>query len=189
MPKTAKPLMLRGMNRRTGFTVVELIITIVIMGILLTLAVVNMQRSQANARDDDRKVDVENIVREFESYYRSPSSTTPASGGSYIGTSYITDQKLRELVPELDARSLRAPQTDAISLVPATNANTTDAGVMPRPSASTYVYQPLSSDGTLCVDHLTGGECRRFTIFYRLENEYNYADDRYPVHKVTSKNQ
>lgn len=39
-----------SMERR-GFTIVELIITITIMGILLTLAVVNVGTTQLNARD------------------------------------------------------------------------------------------------------------------------------------------
>ena len=51
---------------RRGFTIVELIITITIMGILLVLAVVNVSGTQAQARDDERKADVESISLNLE---------------------------------------------------------------------------------------------------------------------------
>lgn len=57
--------------KRLGFTVVEILITITIMGILLTLAVVNLSGSQVNARDDERKADVEALQVNLETFYRS----------------------------------------------------------------------------------------------------------------------
>jgi prepilin-type N-terminal cleavage/methylation domain-containing protein len=54
---------------RRGFTVVELIITITIMGILLLLTVVNVNASQVSARDNERVGDVEAIQANLESVY------------------------------------------------------------------------------------------------------------------------
>lgn len=56
---------------RRGFTIVELIITITIMSILLTLAVVNVNTTQMNARDDERKTDVQTIGSYLDSFYSS----------------------------------------------------------------------------------------------------------------------
>lgn len=54
-----------------GFTVVEIIITITIMGILLLLAVVNLNASQMSNRDAERVSDVESIANNLESFHTS----------------------------------------------------------------------------------------------------------------------
>jgi len=74
---------------RSGFTVVEIIITVTIMGILLTLAVVNLNSTQVRARDDERKTDISSIQTYLESYSSSGSSNPS------IGTikNIVTDPK------------------------------------------------------------------------------------------------
>ena len=51
---------------RRGFTIVELVITITIMGILLTVAIVNLNATQANGRDAERRGDVESLALNIE---------------------------------------------------------------------------------------------------------------------------
>lgn len=58
------------MHRR-GFTIIELVIVITIMAILMTMGVVNFRSSQANARDTQRKTDIESIAQHLETYYTS----------------------------------------------------------------------------------------------------------------------
>lgn len=171
------------MKRRAGFTIVELIITITIMAILLTLAVVNLQSSQVGARDDERKTDVDNIARALETFYASGSDTT-AQTGSYPSLNLMQDEAtVRTTLRDLDPQSLRAPDlatSDPMSLIPATNATETTTGITPQPTTSQYVYQPLQTDGTLCTTN--GQECRRFNLYYHLETDNT-------LYKVTSKNQ
>lgn len=62
---------------RSGFTIVELIITITIMGILMTLAVVNINSTQASARDNERTADIDAIQTNLESFYTGGISTAP----------------------------------------------------------------------------------------------------------------
>lgn len=62
---------------RRGFTIVELIITITIMGILLTLAVVNVAATQVKARDDERKSDVQTISTYLNTFYTSGATNAP----------------------------------------------------------------------------------------------------------------
>lgn len=69
-----KPLMLRSMKQR-GFTIVELLITITIMGILLALGTVVLSSTQVQARDDERKADVQAIQIALESFYASGITT------------------------------------------------------------------------------------------------------------------
>lgn len=161
---------------RRGFTVVELVITITIMGILLTLAVVSLNTSQANARDAERKADAESIALHLESFYTTTDSALTQSGNVYPGMSALSDAAIYTTLPTLDTKSTHAPDVDLedpISIVSATNTSESVDGVTPQPDGTTYVYQALKSDGTLCdapteTDY-EAGECRKFNLYYYQE--------------------
>lgn len=174
---------------RRGFTVVEIVITITIMGILLTLAVVGLNATQVNGRDSERKGDVESIALTFETMYKNGSLDSTAGAitvnGTYPGTSDITEVIIRKNTPDIDPKVLRAPSvktTDPISLQAATNTTQTTAGVTPQPTLTTYVYQPITNTGTLCAGNSATVLCQKFNIYYRLESDNS-------VQMVTSKNQ
>ena len=157
--------------KERGFSVVEILVVIIVMAILITLAVVNVRSSQANARDTERATDVENTALRLESYYNTANSLPNGGGSRYPGTSAITLGSLQTMLPGFNFANMHTPgnndETD-IDLIPATNNNETPAGVSPQPTNATYVYQAINTDGTLCTDNLTQS-CRRFNIFYRLE--------------------
>lgn len=165
--------MLDTMIRR-GFTVVELVITITIMGILLTLAVVSVNATQANGRDAERKADAESLAMHLERYQSSKNSAIAYSGVSYPGTTYLTTANIATYLPDLQPSIARAPgvaDTAGVSIAAATNTTQTVDGVTPQPSKSNdvYVYQPLTATGTLCTDPASTGECRRFNLYYYQE--------------------
>jgi prepilin-type N-terminal cleavage/methylation domain-containing protein len=171
---------------RRGFTIVEITITVTIMGILLVLAFVNLSSSQARARDAERNSDVETIGRHLESYYTSGTNETTVTG-VYPGTTLTNDLSSMKLaLRDADPKTLTAPRVDdpTETFKSATNAVETTGGVAPQPTVREYIYQPLgrstpSGAWVLCG---SGVECRRFNIFYRLE-----ADDA--VYKFSSRNQ
>jgi len=174
---------------RRGFTIVELIITITIMGILLTLAVVNVNSTQMNARDDERKADIEAIASNLESFFTSGTDGTtdfaryPSLGLTGAGALSSITTNLRDA----NIKSFLPPGTTDVTQTFVASTNTgsapsiqTTAGVLPQPTISQYVYQPIKTDGAVC----TSGniDCRKFNLFYRLETDNT-------VYKVTSKNQ
>lgn len=172
---------------RRGFTIVELIITITIMGILLTLAIVNVGATQAKARDDKRTSDIGSIASNMESFYNAgaDNSTTFAHypNISVTGSASNITMQLRDA----DIKSFLPPGvTDpAVGFIPSTNTGSapsiqTTAGVAPQPTISQYVYQPIKSDGSICGSSDT--DCRKYNLFYRLESDNT-------VYRVTSKNQ
>ena len=155
------------MNMREGFTIVELVIALTIMAILMTLAVVNLSDTLAKARDDERKTDVSNIIVFQESAYNRSTSR------SYFHNASVASAAAIEVYyANIDRNNLRAPGVVApnYSLVIATNTTQTAAGVLPQPTNTTYVYQPLESDGTICND---SASCRKFNIYYREESTGN----------------
>lgn len=172
---------------RRGFTIVELIITITIMGILLTLAVVNVGSTQTKARDEARKSDIESIASNLESYYISGTDNStnfaryPSTGltGSVSNiTSNLRDANIDSFLPP--------GTTDAaVTFVSSTNTGSapsiqSTSGVLPQPTINQYVYQPIRSDGSVCL--VGAVDCRKYNLFYRLESDNT-------VYRVTSKNQ
>lgn len=168
--------------KKNGFTVVELLITITIVGILLVLGVANLNASQANARDSERKSDVESLTFHLDAFYSSGHDTSPTIG-RYPSTAFITTtSNVKKYLRDLDLKSIQAPRiSDPMqTFIKATNNNQTVDGVAPSPTINQYVYQPIKSDGNLCT--LETEECRKFNIYYRTE-----VDNQ--VHMMTGKNQ
>lgn len=66
-----------------------------------------------------------------------------------------------------------------VGFVAATNATQSTAGVLPQPTTSQYVYQPIDSAGNLCTNTI---DCRKFNIYYRLERDNT-------VQMITSRSQ
>ncbi len=165
---------------RRGFTVIELVIVITIMGILLVLAVVNLNSSQEHSRDSERKSDAEAIAIMFESYYNNASNESTVSPGSFIGKTYpaidvITNATtFRSSFPDADPKLVRTPgvaESSPMSLVPATVATIDPLTIMPSPATTNdiYVYQPLRNDGSLCTTFSESNPCQKFNLYYLQE--------------------
>lgn len=54
--------------RKNGFTLLELLVTISIIGILMALATVSFTTAQRNGRDSRRRADVEGVRKALEQY-------------------------------------------------------------------------------------------------------------------------
>ncbi|OGL32334.1 hypothetical protein A3F64_03230 [Candidatus Saccharibacteria bacterium RIFCSPHIGHO2_12_FULL_42_8] len=69
---------------KAGFTIVELLIVIVIIGVLSTLVIVTYNGIQQRARDSKRLSDVRTVARIIQSYYEINGSY-PSTGGLGAG--------------------------------------------------------------------------------------------------------
>lgn len=158
------------------------------MGILLVLGVVNLRSSQIQARDDERRGDIEAISLNLETYY-STGTNNSVTVGRYPSTSIVGTAQTYLL--DIDIKSLASPGNTSSSLVAATCSGAcvqTTAGVTPQPTIAQYVYQPIKSDGTLCTGT---DECRKFNLYYRLEIAAINSSCPSPgyICKATSRNQ
>lgn len=164
--------------KRHGFTIVELIVVIAIMGTLIVMGVVNMRDSQMNARDTERKNDVESLALQLEIFY-SAGSPISSVAGRYPATTELIGNEL-DLMRDLTKESLNAPGYTTSVLIPATNNIQSISGVLPVVNTNTYVYQPITAEGELCT--LSTQECRKFNLYYATEADGN-------TNLVQSKNQ
>lgn len=82
-----------------GFTLIELIVVLAILGILVSLIYINLQSSRGRARDAKRKADLGQIKKALELYRQdNPSSGYPAGDGNaetildgFLESSYMSD--------------------------------------------------------------------------------------------------
>ncbi len=84
------------LNRQDGFTLLELLIVIVIIGILAVLIIPNLTSGPQRARDAQRKSDLRNVKTALETYFND-SNAYPA--GNYAGLAAILQPSYIKVVP------------------------------------------------------------------------------------------
>lgn len=150
--------------RQRGFTIVELLIVIVVIGILAALVLNSFSGVQAKARDTERGTDIKSVATQAEAWYNQ------AGQGAYPATADLaSDSWITTNLKGADLNAFRAPGQAANTMVAATNTTETAAGVLPQPTKDQYVYQPLTATPAVCT--ATGSACVRFNLYYRTESD------------------
>lgn len=124
------------MNR--GFTVVEVLVTLVVISILLGLGTVGLRSTLANARDAERKSDIEVIARALEARYNKGSTytwmedtngdgtpelqTATHPAGTYPGNNELWDTiywsnraRIGEILPGVSDAAVNSPSNERIT--------------------------------------------------------------------------
>lgn len=142
-----------------GFTIVELLIVIVVIGILAALVLNTFQGVQKRARDTTRQTDVNAIATQLEVYYGSSNT------GGY--PSSVTTVKA---IKGLDNTALVPPNSNAtdLQLATSTTTPTTKPTNSATPAQEVYVYLPLLN-GSVCPA-TSDGACDSYKIFYWKED-------------------
>ena len=127
-------------NKNSGFTIVELLIVIVVIGILAGLVVTTFTGIQQKARNTERQTDIKAIHGQVEAYY--------AQNGKYPTLANLNDATWRSTnMKGLDGEALMDPKGTAQTLVAAAAANS-------------YAY----AVGPANCDNGTGGDCATYTL-------------------------
>lgn len=110
-----------SLKRQKGFTLVELLIVIIIIGILATLVIVTFTGIQAKARDSKRQTDINAIQSTVEAFH--------AQYGFYPNAAELQDATFRSsFLKGFDPAALKDPKTNAF-----------------------YTYTTTKDDGTACA--------------------------------------
>lgn len=141
-------------SNQKGFTIVELLIVIVVIGILAALVITTFAGIQRKARDTERTTDIKALHGQIEVYYTNQ-NLYPTLANMNDATWRSTNMK------GLDAEALKDPKGTASTLVAAAAANS-------------YAYAVTNSSDTAC-DNTTGNECAKYTLTATLEGGGTYA--------------
>ncbi|MBW7955910.1 type II secretion system protein [Patescibacteria group bacterium] len=68
--------------KKAGFTLIELMVVVAIIGILMAAGILAFSNAQQNARDSRRRADIDAISKALEQYYANNSSSYPATAGA-----------------------------------------------------------------------------------------------------------
>lgn len=196
------------MKYSRGFTLIELLITITVMVILMTLAVVSLRSSMVNARDEERKNDAHALARGLERYYAEGHPEYGIEKGHYPGVNVIfyahgfeRTQFDPDQVPRfLETSLLPGVKEDAFHFSYNPSALTfqlTEWWGAPAPENPTIieskttidtiiyepmVYRPPDFWGPERWDLCFETDCQRFNLYYRTESDGQ-------LHKIESEHQ
>jgi len=81
---------LKKLSSQKGFTLLELLVVIVVIGILALLVIPNLTSAPKKARDIQRKTDLRAVQKALEEYYVSNSAYPVTTVWATLGTSYLT---------------------------------------------------------------------------------------------------
>lgn len=151
------------LKNKRGFTIIELLVAVVVIGILSTLVIVNFSSVQPQARDKERKIEVETIASyletEFQKNGKYPSAATMT--GSVSG--------VRTALGNIPASTLAAPgvATGTNSIISFTVAPPTNV------TTSNYGYWTPNSGG--CNSSYNPATCGTFVLSYKKEVGSTYV--------------
>ena len=142
-------------NKQSGFTIVELLIVIVVIGILAGLVITTFNGIQQKARDTERETDVKAIHAQVEAFW--------AQKGYYPSLTELNDRTattgfVAVNLKGLDPESFKDPKGTSSNLVA-------------TPAANSYAYAVTNTAGTTCEADST--TCSKYTLTATLEGTLN----------------
>jgi prepilin-type N-terminal cleavage/methylation domain-containing protein len=138
-------------RKEQGFTIVELLIVIVVIGILAGLVITTYNGIQQKARNTERTTDLKTFQSQLEAYY--------ANNGAYpgpdsLGTTSATNVTfIKASMKGMDSETLRDPKGTAADYSLITTATST---------STKYGYAPTNDAGTACTT--AASDCTKYVL-------------------------
>lgn len=143
----------------SGFTIIELLIVIAIIGILATLVLTNFQGAQAKGRDVTRKSDINSLYQKLEEFYNE-------NGGYPDGALTVTNLAGTDAGAFLDADGGDIVETFTASATKPTLTQT-----------NTLEYAYAAYGDVNCISGASGFSCTKYTLATFLEKEAQFNKD------------
>ena len=137
----------RYKNDQNGFTIVELLIFIIIIGILAIFITTTFSEYREKERNQSRQKDTKALQVAIEGYY--------AQSGKYPTLSEINNTDWRgKNFKALEAGDFQDPLAS-------------DSNLADKPTENAYSYEPLGDDNNLCDNKEK--DCTKYTLTATLE--------------------
>jgi prepilin-type N-terminal cleavage/methylation domain-containing protein len=149
-------------RKQQGFTVIELIVVLVVIGILASLIVFSYNGVRSRDRDALRQSDIDTLQSQLEVFY--------AENSRYPTLSQLNNSEwLAENMPDLNLETIKDPSwTDTTGC---TNQNG-EPKLAESPTVNCYAYNPTSAAGEACDNNKA--PCAHYTLTASLETEEEY---------------
>lgn len=145
-------------KRDQGFTIVELLIVIVVIGILAALVITTYSGIQGKARDAKRQSDLQAVQTQIEAFY--------SNNGYYPSYANLSSSSWDTTnLKSLDQGALHDPSNSATGI---TLSNTTTSG-------HNYEYVAKDSSGSASNCETTDTTCASYTLTAQLESGTVYT--------------
>jgi type IV pilus assembly protein PilA len=152
-------------SENKGFTIVELLIVIVVIGILALLVITTYSGIQAKARNAKRQTDIQSLQTQVEAFYTQNSyypSRTDLNSSTWRASNNMKS---------LDTNSLVDPQESTSCLTAGTGG--TGNCLASAPAAKIYSYVPQDSTGSAANCEATDTTCASYTLTATYEGTVN----------------
>ena len=149
--------------RQSGFTIIELLVVLIVIGILATLVITTYSGVQAKNRNSDRQATITSIQAELETYY--------AQHNMYPTLADINSTKWQKAnLKDIGADKLQDPSwnKDTIDCTQDQKAVFSAA-----PKENCLSYQVTTAEGASCDN--TGAICAQYTLTAHLEGGGKYV--------------
>lgn len=142
-------------KRNQGFTIVELLIVIVVIGILALLVITTYSGIQQKARNSQRQTDAQSMQTQLEAFYSQNGyypSLADMNSSTWLGTN----------MKSLDQDALIDPSNPTQSKT-----------LLAAPAAKSYSYAVTDTSGNSC--EATDTNCAKYTLTATYEGTVNGA--------------
>lgn len=159
MPVRSKRLQ----SSQSGFTMIELVIVIIILGILLAVVATTYRGVQARNRNNQREANVTTLQGSLETYY--------AETSMYPTLADLNNPSwFKQHIHDTPVSIIQDPHWS-----PSVKACTVDghAVLISKPAPDCYSYQPVSTDGSACDN--VQKMCAHYTLIAELEGGGTYT--------------
>jgi prepilin-type N-terminal cleavage/methylation domain-containing protein len=143
-------------KRQSGFTIIELLIVIVVIGILAAIVISTFSGIQVKQRNSKRQTDIQAIQTQLESFY--------SQNGYYPSLSNINSVSWRD-------KNMTRLSSDALVDPSAVGKYSIDPQLAAKPGVKVYSYEVTNSNGGSCEK--TDTDCAKYTLAATFEGSVN----------------
>ena len=146
-----------------GFTIIELLVVTLVVGILSTLVITTYSGVQAKNRNSDRQANIDEIQSKLETYY--------VQASTYPTLDNLNDSSWRKAnLKEFSDKTMQDPRwSEDVALCTKDGKPTFSAS----PADNCYSYQVTTSEGANCDNK--EAKCVQYTLTTKLEGGGKYV--------------